>query len=63
MKIINPPDKVIMQLTGSKVYDGKIKYRFLKWVGVIQVDEENESHLKIFGGFGHCGSSSINEQG
>ena len=49
MKIINPPDKVIMQLTGSKVYDSKIKYRLLKWVGVIQVDEENESHLKIFG--------------
>ena len=49
MKIINPPDKVIMQLTGSKVYDSKLKYRLLKWVGVIQVDEENESHLKIFG--------------
>ena len=49
MKIINPPDKVIMQLTGSKVYDRKLKYRLLKWVGVIQVDEENESHLKIFG--------------
>ncbi len=39
MKVINPPDKVIMQLIGKKTCDSKTRYRLLRWISRIEIDE------------------------